>query len=683
MCPGPDCGPTPEYGSETDQQKGLAARGPGCPAPRSCRNCHNRKIRCDKKDPCSACTRAGRSCTYPPSGPRLRRTKKVMAEDMAARIATLEKDLAEARKEKKLSPRARDSKVANRSRSSRQAATSSSDPLAKRSRVGIPIQKGSPSQYLNDILLSKVLEERSPETILSTPPQTGPSLVSALSPFNALGILSSPSLSLSPASFHPSAELATRLWNIYKTKVDSCAGFKLLHVPTDEVRVYSVIYDPMIASPEDLSLCFAIYFTATMCLDDAELLYLGQDRTTLLFRFKVGLEQSFAHGNFLDCPTFTGLTALVVYLLALRLQNQGKGVWILMGLAIRIAQCLSLHHDGKRLGLSPFVTEIRRRLWWHLISRGSRAGEDYGVENTNGLLLRPDVDLPANVEDTDLYPEMSQSPKSKKCWTFMTASLIYIDIAKSMEKLGSIASCSTSPLPSEEVRAEIVGQARERVESLLEHCNPVLPQQCATKLWSRFLLRKLDFLTRLQWKLLQHNGSNEDFVTEENLTEALAVLEPRLFDDTVPQKLIASAKKAYPQYHVIMYILWHLCIKPDGPNADKAWQTIDTIFSVELGNEIPQGPGSKMAILVALKDKAMAVRAKTLLQREEEKAPDFNHHGQLAARNILPENSSSPTSLLANPEDNEFGLQSIVADWPNWATMVQGFQFDYTDMPWQ
>ncbi len=47
---------------------------------------------------------------------------------------------------------------------------------------------------------------------------------------------------------------------------------------------------------------------------------------------------------------------------------------------------------GKRLGLSPFQSEIRRRLWWHIISRDSRSGEEYGLELANSRLLDSDVD---------------------------------------------------------------------------------------------------------------------------------------------------------------------------------------------------------------------------------------------------------------------------------------------------
>ena len=102
---------------------------------------------------------------------------------------------------------------------------------------------------------------------------------------------------------------------MYVQNIDGCIGLKLLHLPTDEVKVYSTIDDPVTASPDNLALSFAIYFAATVSLDGPEgQVILEQDKHTLLLRFKVGLEQAFAYGDFLDRPTMTALHALAIYL---------------------------------------------------------------------------------------------------------------------------------------------------------------------------------------------------------------------------------------------------------------------------------------------------------------------------------------------------------------------------------
>ena len=108
-----------------------------------------------------------------------------------------------------------------------------------------------------------------------------------------------------------------RLWNTYLSNVDGCTGLKLLHVPTDEVKVYSTIASPSTASFENLALCFAIYFAAAVSLDDdGAMSMFSQNSHSSLLDFKLGLEQSFAHGDFLNRPTLAGLLALAIYLVS-------------------------------------------------------------------------------------------------------------------------------------------------------------------------------------------------------------------------------------------------------------------------------------------------------------------------------------------------------------------------------
>lgn len=141
------------------------------------------------------------------------------------------------------------------------------------------------------------------------------SLYASLSPFNALGILSSPNLAQTPASFHPSKPVAVRLWNTYVNNVDACAGLKLLHIPTDEIKVYSTIDKPVEAPLENHALCLAIYYAATVSMDDGDaLVVLEHDKSAQLRSFKIGLEQALAQSDFLDRPTLTGLCAFVIYL---------------------------------------------------------------------------------------------------------------------------------------------------------------------------------------------------------------------------------------------------------------------------------------------------------------------------------------------------------------------------------
>ena len=58
--------------------------------PRSCTTCRKRKVGCDKRQPCSNCTKAGIECRFPPPGRAPRRSKKPPDTELLARLRRLE-----------------------------------------------------------------------------------------------------------------------------------------------------------------------------------------------------------------------------------------------------------------------------------------------------------------------------------------------------------------------------------------------------------------------------------------------------------------------------------------------------------------------------------------------------------------------------------------------------------------
>lgn len=61
----------------------------------------------------------------------------------------------------------------------------------------------------------------------------------------------------------------------------------------------------------------------------------------------------------------------------MRSEGLCDSLFVLSGMTIRLAQTMGLHRDGKALGLSPFETELRRRLWWHIVHLDFRAADMY------------------------------------------------------------------------------------------------------------------------------------------------------------------------------------------------------------------------------------------------------------------------------------------------------------------
>jgi hypothetical protein len=102
--------------------------------------------------------------------------------------------------------------------------------------------------------------------------------------------------------------------------------------------------------------------------------------------------------------------------------------WILNGVIIRIAQKMGLHRDGELLGLPPFETEMRRRVWWQIMLRDAVFALMSGLGQS--MLPRTwDTKEPKNVNDADLFPAMTKV-ESRDSPTDMVFCLISYEIAK-------------------------------------------------------------------------------------------------------------------------------------------------------------------------------------------------------------------------------------------------------------
>lgn len=167
-----------------------------------------------------------------------------------------------------------------------------------------------------------------------------------------------------------------------------------------------------------------------------------------------------------------------------------------MGSAIRMAQSQGLHRDGTQFGLSPFEIEMRRRLWWYIVTLDARLTEIIGGESS--LPSSIDARLPSNLDDSDLTPDMPALPKPRTGATEMTFCLARYEIAGFLQECASFKTqpqSSAYPIPSNKLEGE-EKHGFSALESLLEEkylrfCDPVVPIQLLATAMTRSTLCKL------------------------------------------------------------------------------------------------------------------------------------------------------------------------------------------------
>jgi hypothetical protein len=96
---------------------------------------------------------------------------------------------------------------------------------------------------------------------------------------------------------------------------------------------------------------------------------------------------------------------------------------------------MGYHRDGEALGLTPFETEMRRRIWWQIISREWTQGAVSGIATPSMLPVGWDTKEPQNLNDADLFPSSTEPPNPREGPTEMAFCLIFHRAHKRMAEI--------------------------------------------------------------------------------------------------------------------------------------------------------------------------------------------------------------------------------------------------------
>lgn len=458
------------------------------------------------------------------------------------------------------------------------------------------------------------------------------------------------SIAHSLRDFHPPAAQIYGYWKIFKENVDPL--IKIFHRPSTEKVVIAAAKSLDHLSKPMEAMMFAIYFAAITSLSDAESFsVLGIEKQVALETYRFGFEQAMARADFLSTQELVVLQSFVLFLTCVRRFDDSRYAWTLTGLVIRMAQALGVHRDGQVFGLSPFETEMRRRLWWQICNLDMRASEDHGsdpsiVEQTF------DTKFPLNINDDDIWPGMTEPPEEKEGRTEMLFDLIRFTVSTTVRRLSY---APPGPGPCRERNARITLEDKERlIEELhqylekkyLRYCNMSVPLDWVAATVSRLILAKM-------WLIVHHPFQREDggaglpqetkdrlFLTSIEVIEFSCLLET----ETTTLKW-GWLFRTYVQWHAVAFVLSQLCVRTSGPEVEKAWAAVDSVFD-EWGGVVS---ASKRGMLWKPLRKLMT-RARAARQRELEKQCRFPLDGSLGPSSVSSMNLCGvpPPSLRPN-----------------------------------
>ena len=456
---------------------------------RSCISCRQRKVRCDKKKPCSTCSRRRTECCFSEPTAIRKPRGKTLNVDLLSRLRRLEGIVRDFGAPICDNSSARDPdevRIPNHP----QEHSIDREALSSKEKTfcdghGRLVEHNGRSRYISNETLARmgeevaemrdILDAPSDEEDFATQPTSQPSCsIESSSLLNHGFVLGNSAPLVDLKSFYPSKRQSIFLWGIYKSNVDPV--IKIVHCPTAQQTLCNAAnkHGPLGRAAE--TFMFAVHFAAALSLEPASCQNeFGCSKRLLVDRYRAATQQALAQAGFLCSSSLTVLQAFVIFISCLRNQDDTGIVSAFTSLAIHIARTLGLHRDGTNFGLSPYDTEMRRRLWWNLAFLETRTCEDHGTETALSEDSF-DTQMPLNVNDDDMYPQMQQFPKPRLGQTEMTICIIKFELIKTFLQINALSPESSDGEATLIVKDNLIHECERRIEhGCLRYCDPTNP----------------------------------------------------------------------------------------------------------------------------------------------------------------------------------------------------------------
>ncbi|KAH8698681.1 fungal-specific transcription factor domain-containing protein [Talaromyces proteolyticus] len=585
---------------------------------RSCVTCRSRKVRCDKQSPCSNCRRANIACVVPSTDrpPRWARRLDRITNNAASasdprvnqvmeRLHTLEGLVKELSGQLEQANATANSTVASSSGDTEppQENSSNTSPANVQNKFGrLVLQDASSSRYISSGFWSRVgyeLDELKMDTN-GLPDDDSDSSDDDLSAEKTTPATSTQEATRTPSErhafmfghnlnhsvpnlddFRPFPSQIPFLLDIFSENVNVI--LQIVHMPTVKKLVRDLrTSDKATLTPANEALLFSIYYAAVTSMDDQDVITnFGFTKTDLNLRYRMGLEYALAKADFLNTPSVALTQALTIFLFLLRLHESPAFVWMMTGLAIRMAQAIGLHRDGANLKhLKPYKVEMRRRVWWALCMLDIRASENQGTDLTisNDSF---DTKLPLNINDADIDPDSDQPPTEREGITDTFFARISYESCYIMRQMtGLIVKDGPSDLERQSHMLNELYQIveRNRLKYWTESTSVVFWVMITC---TRLVIAKMTLLTYLPSLFFSPNEHFSDEVRAKLFTSAIEVAEYNHTLNSEPKcRQWRWIFLTYTHWYAIVYLAMEISRRPWSPMVERAWVALHSSWLI-------------------------------------------------------------------------------------------------------
>ncbi|KAK8089822.1 hypothetical protein PG997_004783 [Apiospora hydei] len=331
------------------------------------------------------------------------------------------------------------------------------------------------------------------------------------------------------------------------------------------------------------AIVFAALFSGAVAMDenDAVRELGGFAKENWVHSLKMGTETALSKANFLRTTKMETMQAFIIYMLPLCRAEVSRAHSVLVGAAVRMAECMGLHRDGEAYGLTPLETHVRRLVWHQLCFLDIRTCEAQGPKP---VIRREDYDtkLPVNCNEDQLTHAVVP-PEPADHWTTNTLALIRFEINEMMR----IIWLDRRRLEVRKISLTDIENFRRRMSEKYDHLLDVAqPAQ-------RYAKCVMSLLTyRLHAMVLHPYHSNAAHPMPAQLSSLLVssgivIVEHAIQLETNPLfRPWAWYLGAYFQYQIALLLATEVYYRPGSRDADRIWTCLDYAKGVHLLSEI-------------------------------------------------------------------------------------------------
>ncbi|TDZ15645.1 Aurofusarin cluster transcription factor aurR2 [Colletotrichum orbiculare MAFF 240422] len=591
-----------------DFPSGSQQSGPkSLPVAKPCNACRRRKVKCDKNNPCDNCSRHGIPCVYDAQGQPGLATPESQ-QQLQDRVDRLERIIEEMKGFSIQSPNVK-------TRSSSFPSATSTELIDQQSEdttagdPGMQVYDEDVSYYLGPnywLNLQDIVYE--PQCLFRIDSdKTGKSPASP----TAWPIGRNPTMpDLSYLHLHPEKE--DILTNILFRHVEPF--IRTLH----EAHWRQQITDFRVGvckTPADVEAAmFATQAMAVAAMPGGVVQQkIGKTKGDVLRLLQEASQLALERADILRSRKPLAFVALLYHIQMKFIVGDGEVAVSLLGLAGRFGTRLGLHRDPSHYSYSPWISNMRRRIWSHFELLNNPV---YNLEGADsGLPYISDVRPATNANDSQWTPtrfaKPGSAPPDQEGITDMSFVLVRQHMCRTMQSIVEKRNESTS-----EDLSRLVEQANAFLKAkFMNHV--VANSQLQTLLVSyyRSSLRTMGMLI-MQTHAQQSGGSDADF--RANIyQECVEILEEVTNGEAIAMQSHWGWLYRWPTMPItISNVLIGLAQQPNHPITDRAWQQMDEVFRRHNNDDISMRKFAAWRVIEALCDQAMLYHK----QRSHERA---------------------------------------------------------------